>query len=243
MKTVVKAITGCLGVVLILASVYWWQNEQKLKKRSAEEREALNNQDKLVAGFHEKLNQSRDQEDIESLMAEYKILPIKAQAAFKPALELKKTIFTFEKAEKELLRAMQFSTVINGGEGHPLTQEILFNALKLYKEAKIAVDSLATIKGNDDYNFCLYYLKGDIYYRILQLVATPEEIPGIFDQTVDAYKQALLVKPRDIDAEINVELLRKNKNALLARGNMFGDQQMKQLIQQGVGSGRKRGNF
>lgn len=243
MKIIVRLLVCGLGIAWMAGAIYWWQKEQKNKKMIAAQEKAAVGQQKLISEFYQKLGQVENQQQLEFLIIDYPSLPVEIQTKIKPIIDLKKAVYAFDKAEIELSKTLKLVEAMGESGPSALVLETYFHSLELYKEAKIAVDQLNEIKGDDEYNFSLDYLKGEVYYRILQLVALPEEALDIFNQTVDAFKKALLIRPRDINTEINVEILRKNKDALLAKANVPGDQQMKQLIQQGVGSGQKRGNF
>lgn len=122
---------------------------------------------------------------------------------------------------------------------HPLTVEMLKKAVDFYERARKEADKLA--EGADaDFNFSLNYLKGEIYYRYLELLADNDTAQELFNQTLNYYKLALRYKPGDIDTVVNVELLIKNQSSLLANANnpQAKRKQMLNVRKAGLGGGR-----
>lgn len=243
MKTTKFFVGFFAGMAMLSFGIGWWHKTKSVNAAWLLEKARQEQENKQAADFYEKLSAASDIKDLELIDDDYEKLPPDWKKEFKPIVDLKRATYTFEEAESELARVIQLVDITKDKKAHPLAEKTFLNSLRLYKEAKAGVDRLNEIKNNDEYNFCLYYLKGEIYYRTLELVAAPEEVPSIFNQTVDAYKRALLIKNRDINTEINVEILIKRKSELLSRGNEPGSQKIQRLIQQGVGSGRKKGNF
>ncbi len=142
---------------------------------------------------------------------------------------LKRSLLYFEEAEVNLRRAVEIETAAGGiGDSlHPLTKLALDKAVKLYEKARKEVEKVKEDK-DDDLNFYTNYLKGEISYRFLELIADKESAPEIFNQTVMYYKQALRCKPNDINTVVNIELLIKNKDKLMGSGT--GPQQRKKQM-------------
>jgi len=122
---------------------------------------------------------------------------------------------------------------------HPLTVEMLKKAVDFYERARKEADKL-TESADADFNFSLNYLKGEIYYRYLELLADNDTAQELFNQTLNYYKLALRYKPGDIDTVVNVELLIKNQSSLLANSNnpQAKRKQMLNVRKPGLGSGR-----
>lgn len=125
-------------------------------------------------------------------------------------------------------------------EIHPLALSLLKEAIELYKNCKEECDKL--VENEDiDFNFALNYLKGEIYFRNLELLATPETMKELFEQTIGSFKNALKAKPRDIDTIVNIELLLKNSEKLLAMMNR-PSVRLNQMLKPRAGQGKYRGN-
>jgi hypothetical protein len=122
---------------------------------------------------------------------------------------------------------------------HPLTVEMVKKAVDFYERARKEADKL-TESVDVDFNFGLNYLKGEIYYRHLELLADNDTAQELFNQTLNYYKLALRYKPGDIDTVVNVELLIKNQSNLLADANnpQVKRKQMLNVRKAGLGSGR-----
>jgi hypothetical protein len=85
----------------------------------------------------------------------------------------------------------------------------------MYELARKEVEKLKDTSDND-FNYNVNYLKGEIYYRFLELIADQETSQEIFNQTVTYYKQALRYRPNDINTVVNIELLIKNQSNLVS---------------------------
>lgn len=124
---------------------------------------------------------------------------------------------------------------------HPLTMLNLEKAFALYDKARKESEKLK--EGDDsDFNFHMNYMKGEIYYRILELMSDQESAPELFNQTLSYYKFALRSRNNDVNTTINIELLIKNQNSLM--GNSSSPQaRKKQMLNSGkFGVGKSSGN-
>jgi hypothetical protein len=124
---------------------------------------------------------------------------------------------------------------------HPLTLVNLEKAFALYDKARKESEKLK--EGDDnDFNFNINYLKGEIYYRILELMADQESAPELFNQTLSYFKFALRNRNNDVDTSVNVELLIKNQNSLMNNANS-PQARKKQMLNSGkFGVGKTSGN-
>lgn len=101
---------------------------------------------------------------------------------------------------------------------HPLTIENLNKAFALYEKARKESEKLK--EGNDsNFNFNINYLKGEIYYRVLELMSDQDSATELFNQTLSYYKLALRSRNNDVNTTINIEILIKNKNSLMSNAN------------------------
>jgi hypothetical protein len=124
---------------------------------------------------------------------------------------------------------------------HPLTLVNLEKAFALYDKARKESEKLKESDDND-FNFNLNYLKGEIYYRILELMADQESAPELFNQTLSYFKFALRSRNNDVDTSVNIELLIKNQNSLMGNANN-PQARKKQMLNSGkFGVGKSSGN-
>ena len=124
---------------------------------------------------------------------------------------------------------------------HPLTIANLEKAFALYDKARKESEKLK--EGDDNnFNFNMNYLKGEIYYRILELMADQESAPELFNQTLSYFKFALRNRNNDVDTSVNIELLIKNQNSLMGNANN-PQARKKQMLNSGkFGIGKSSGN-
>jgi hypothetical protein len=123
---------------------------------------------------------------------------------------------------------------------HPSVQAIVEKAIPLYEDAKKRIDRVQEQKGDSNFNYSMHYLKGEIYFRHLQILATKETQQELFRQTMNEYKLALRERPGDNDTSINIEILIKE-----AKGGGGGDDpngRQNKMLNQSVGFGRTKGN-
>ena len=126
---------------------------------------------------------------------------------------------------------------------HPLVLEALNDAIKLYEESKDEIDLVGEIGNSNDFNFVLNYTKGEIYFRSTQFLSNKETAVEYFNQTVESFKKALKFNPRNINTEINIELLINKKDQMLQNANKPGHQRLRQLQQIQPGMGNNQGVF
>lgn len=122
---------------------------------------------------------------------------------------------------------------------HPSVQVIAEKAFTMYEQLKTRIDKLPEIPDDNNYNYTLHYMKGEVYYRYLQFHSTQQTAPEILKQTVNEYKLALKYKPGDVDTVVNIEILIKNSQGM---GGGGPGQQRQKMLNQGPGLGRTKGN-
>jgi len=135
----------------------------------------------------------------------------------------------------EIAKSLYFS--INAGlpDLKPPVQAELDKAIKGWNDAKKYIDQT---KEMDDvnFNFSLNFLKGNIYFRLLQM-ADSNKAKDYFDKCLTSYKDALKFRHRDVNTIINIELLIK------ASQNMSSSEgEKKQSILNQAGIGNLKGN-
>jgi len=246
-----KTILVWLGIAASLAlAIFLLQKNHNYREeesaRLAQEEKKGSWQARL-ANFRQRLDVSQNSTDLEQLKVELKNLPAEYQQSLLPLIELKLITGDFERGEDLIRNAVQLHLATDGNLPEQ-TDRLMKEAIEFYKNAKKKVDRLGKSNTNREYNYALHLRKGVIYYRVLQLAAKKEEAKELFDQTVMAYRHALSFKPiekdseGDKDAEIDLELLLKEMNKLLANANKPGNERIKSLPM-GIGSGRAKGNF
>lgn len=163
-------------------------------------------------------------------------------------LELRFSQFHYSVAEAKIWRAKRLIETME--EESPFIERYIEEAFEHYRVAKKKIDSLMADDEDDNFNFHLYYTRGNIYYRILMFLASKEEAVGIFNQTASSWKKALSFRKKDIYTEINLEILRKNQDKLIqgqGQGQKKGDKlKMLPLLPKqgpGIGGGIPHGNF
>jgi len=205
-------------------------------------------------------------DDLHDLLEPQRILlldiPKDKREDIQRVIDLKYIIFSFQKAERMLVRARKLQETIDPIKPpppppeptwenpnppppppvklHPLVESMVEEIIALYKECKEKADHLVEKKDNPSFNFLLNYTKGEIYYRHTQLLSTSDNVSDLFNQTVTFYKMALRNKLRDTDTVINIEILIRNKDRLLANGRQpLG--QRRRLLKPSVGIGSSTG--
>lgn len=166
-----------------------------------------------------------------------------------PYVSLKLAIHKFIEAENSFNRTkLLYASLKGGNKLHPLVQENLDKTIRLYEECREMADRMGDFNDskvgdpNHEYNFCLNYLKGEIYYRHLELLSKPETVRDLMTQTITYFRNALEYKPGDLNTVINIEILIKNREQMMAIANDPGAQKQQALIQKMAGSGNSKGN-
>lgn len=176
----------------------------------------------------ERINQSNSIEELKAIQM--------AEAA--DIIKLKISMLYLKEAEKYLGIAQKlFKSLKN--ENHPLVESNYSKALQNYTLAKEYCDKIVESK-DEEFNYKFYALKGTIYHRHLELMATRENLTEYINQTITNYKNALKAKNGDIDVTINIELLLKDKQQIMGAAGVKKQQKVKVLNQ--AGSGNSRGN-
>ncbi len=96
---------------------------------------------------------------------------------------------------------------------HPLAWVALENAMGSYNEARAYIDSIQSDAESTEFNFVYNYVKGSIYYRLMQMTREQDIAKGFFEKSLESYTTALKFKPKDTNTEINIELLLKSPQA------------------------------
>lgn len=215
------------------------------------------------------INKAANLADIEAI--EQKMQDLESKDKLAPYVSLKKSRLMFEEAEMYMRKAVEIERAVfipdppappmppptpdpNNPYAtppmpppeppriyHPLTIVNLEKAFALYDKARKESEKLK--EGDDaDFNFHMNYMKGEIYYRILELMSDQESAPELFNQTLSYYKFALRSRNNDVNTTINIEILIKNQNSLM--GNSASPQaRKKQMLNSGkFGVGKSSGN-
>lgn len=257
-----------LAVVVILAGVglvYYSNSEaEKYESQIADEKE---NQVLLAkkADLIDRISKTNNRESLLALESELNSFDKSFKESVSPHLNLRIAAVTLADADDkfERARALQISLVIpqeppapaiadipslpdpqNSNRTtppkiHPSVQAIVNQAIPLYEDAKKRIDKVQDQKGDSNFNYSLHYLKGEIYHRHLQILATEETQQELFRQTMNEYKLALRERPGDNDTSINIEILIKGGQG---GGNDDPNGRRNKILNQAVGFGRTKGN-
>ncbi len=231
-----RIIIAFLAILLIFVSVYLGLSHINFVKQKRIAKNKNIEQTELVHKFYKNVEERLNDKEIDKL-------PEDTRRKARLINNFKQAVSSFEEAEDYLARAVSLRSAISPDDTNPLIESYFQQSMASYKKAKEIIDRLEEIEGDDKYNHCLHYTKGEIYYRVLQFIAVDEEKIEIFNQTVQSFKKALLAKPRDIDTEINVEILITNRSQLLTRATMPTGQMLRQLPQKSAGQGIRKGKF
>lgn len=195
------------------------------------------------------VNQAVTLDDLERVESQLESLSKESKDKIGPTIALKKSAILFAQAEDYLRKAIEVENAVfepkvieqpmpppdpenppdNPAEVlppptaqpkvlHPLTIVNLNKATALYEQARKAVEKVKD-SGDADFDYHLNYLKGEIYYRILELIADQESAPELFNQALTYYKYALRNRNSDINTIVNIELMIKNQSGLMGNGN------------------------
>ncbi len=259
-----KLVFGLMLIGFGLAAIQHFsrmeqQSDDELTQRinKTYEEEVLDNK---VRDAVNKAKSNADLEKAENMMGS---LPKEYRERIAPTIALKKATFVFEEAEGYLQKAVEIerasalpppAQMVPNPENpaeqipapqqerelHPLTVVNLNKAIALYEKSRKLSEGLKDT-GRSDYDFHLNYLKGEIYYRLLELVADQESAPEMFNQALTYYKYALRNNNNDINTVINIEILIKNQNAL--GGGQNPQARKKQMLNsKKFGVGKSTGN-
>lgn len=214
------------------------------------------------------VNRARSLNDLEKAEVEMRPLSQQYKDRIAPTISLKKAALLFEQAEDYLRKAIEIENAvaspapqqpmppINDPENHdnepipppqqqrelhPLTLVNLNKAVELYEKARKESEKLKDT-GDTDFDYHANYLKGEIYYRLLELVADQESAPELFNQTLTYYKYALRSKNNDMNTVINIEILIKNQNNLLGNAANPQGRKKQMLNSKKYGIGKSSGN-
>lgn len=161
-----------------------------------------------------------------------------------PIIGLKRSLLLFNEAEGHLMKAVEIENALTDDSKqnlHPLTVKELNKAIQLYETARKEVEQIKEQK-NLTFDYQLNYLKGEIYFRHLEIMATQETALEMFNQTVTYYKYALRHKPSDVNTVVNIEILIKNQNKLLADASNPNGKKKTMLNSKKFGVNKSSGN-
>ncbi len=155
----------------------------------------------------------------------------KVPSYIRDQFELALAIAYYEAAEDRLYRAQTLAVAysFNQSDMNPLVMENYLTAVEDYKMAKERIDGIKEIEGNNDFNFSLQYARGNIYFRVLSVIASNDEKREFFEQTALAWERALDFKEKDQDTQINLEILKQNQSNLLSGSTGNNVQKLKQI--------------
>jgi len=264
-----RLLFGLVFVAIGVFAVHYFSNAEKdaedeltLKINKSYDEQVLDN------SIRNAVNKAKSIGDLEKAELDMQGLPKQYQERIAPNIALRKAAIWFNEAEECLRRAIEIenAAVVPPGpppmpmadpenpdepepipapqpqrELHPLTVDSLNRAFALYEKARKESEKLKD--GDDlDFNYHMNYLKGEIYYRVLEFLAEPDTAQELFNQALTYYKYALRNRNNDINTVVNIELMIKNQNSLL--GNAAGPQARKKqmLTSKKFGIGKSSGN-
>ncbi|MFH1759071.1 MAG: hypothetical protein ABH822_00735 [Patescibacteria group bacterium] len=228
-----------LLVIAVAASLGggWWLIEQdKVEKQQASVENEVDRYEKLVNQLYSQLSQANQLDNLQLIEQSIKQLKKEDERELRPQLDLAFAEYYFQEAEDNIFRAR--SIIEATGESaekdgvNVIADQYINRAFDYYRQAKEKIDALPEIVGNDGYNFHLYYTKGNIYFRYLLLMAQREEALEIFNQTAQSWGTALRFKEKDLDTEMNLEMLNIKKQQALQNASHGQRQRVKLLPQQ-----------
>jgi hypothetical protein len=216
------------------------------------------------------VNKAKSVADLDKAEVALADLPKQYKERIAPTIALKKATMLFEEAESYLTKAIEVERAAalppppppmppapehQGGvpeqvatppqeqprELHPLTLANLNKATALYEQTRKLCEGLKE-SGYSDFDYHLNYLKGEVYYRLLELVADQESAPEMFNQALTYYKYALRSKNNDINTVINIELLIKNQQSLTGGAQNPQARKKQMLNSKKYGIGKSSGN-
>ena len=228
------------GTVLIAAGLflsYWSHKRGETARKDYADGEILLGHMKNALDIAKKIDKGSKKE-LWELKAAISTLPDKEQEDLMPLVDLRLAILTFQEAEKLLGEAGSMHRTLgdDDGELHPMVNRLLNKSIRKYEESKRIVDNLGEMDDSDNYNFALNYVKGEIYFRHLQLLRTPETANALFKSTVNYFKFALRYKERDTNTVVNIELLIKKQSQFASADPKLQKRQL--LNKAGVGSSK-----
>ena len=162
-------------------------------------------------------------------------------------LNLKIARWHFLLAEEKIYRARQLAELTEE-DSSPFVDHYINESFAHYQKAKEKIDELLEATNDDVYNFHLYYTKGNIYYRVLMFLAKQDEAMEIFNQTALAWETALRFKNKDVDTEINLEVLYQKQRQLTGMPQRGRGERVRMLPilpkpGPGIGGGVPHGHF
>ena len=264
----IRLVFGLLFVGIGVFSIHYFSNMEKedvdyvtLKINQAHDEQVLDNK------IRDMVNKAVSIDELDKATLAMISLPKEYQERLMPTITLKKAAILFSEAESYMRRAIEVENAVVLPQGlppmpppdpenpdqqpeqlpppqrelHPLTLVNLNKAIALYEKARKESEKLKET-GNPDFDYHMNYLKGEIYYRILEIMSDPDTAQELFNQTLTYYKYALRNRNSDINTIINIEILIKNQNNLLANANNPQARKKQMLSGKKYGIGRSSGN-
>lgn len=265
-----KLVIGLMFIAIGVFSIHYFSNMEKddddhmtLRGHRLYDEQLLDNKVRNM------VNIAKSNDDLVNVELAMQELPKEYQERITPTITLKRAAFLFDEAEDYLRKAIEIENAVavpNQGppmpppepensdhspeqipppqaqrELHILTLANLNKAMVLYEKARKEAEKLKDI-GNPNFDYHMNYLKGEIYYRILELMADPDSAQELFNQTLTYYKYALRSRNRDVNTVVNIEILIKNQSSLLANANDPQARKKQALSSKKYGVGRSTGN-
>lgn len=265
-----KLVIGLMFIAIGVFSIHYFSKMEKddddyvtLKINKSYDEQLLDNKVRNM------VNTAKSIDDLDKAELAMQSLPKEYQERITPTITLKRAVLLFSKAEDYLRKAVEIENAVAAQgpmpphdpenpdssaeqlpppqpappqrELHPLTLINLNKATALYERARKEAEKLKDT-GNPDFDYHLNYIKGEIYYRILELMADADSAQEIFNQTLTYYKYALRSRNSDINTVVNIEILIKNQNSLLANANNPQARKKQALSSKKYGVGRSTGN-
>ena len=264
------SLLAALSISFLLGGIYLFQLFIEKHDLVVIERFETRSNNVEIQMWIDQINNASNSDNLHKMKDNISSLPDDQKSSLMPIVLLKSAIFKFRQAEAYMARAKKLHESISVKDEpqeeptteydefgnpttrppsppakvpHPLVVEALNEALKLYKESKDEIDLVSEIGNSNDFNFVLNYTKGEIYFRTTQFLSDEETALEYFNQTVESFKKALKFNPRNINTEINIELLINKKDQMLQNANKPGHQRLRQLQQLQPGMGNNQGVF
>ncbi len=240
-------VAGILSLLFLSVGLVWlyqlYSKEQKIEKANIAiqefQQKKESQHEKLLSALADLSNVEKhpDPEERINTLEPLKVLTGDSNNPKEPfqirsQLELALAIAYYETAEDRLYRTQSLLVLygnLPSNDMNPLVMENYNSALENYKKAKEEIDKIKEIKGDDDFNFALQYARGNVYYRVLQILAEDDEKREFFEQTALAWERALDFRVKDQDAQINLELLKTNQQQLLMGATDSGLEKLRHI--------------
>jgi hypothetical protein len=189
------------------------------------------------------VNEAVTTQELDKAQSLTETLPQKQKDDLLPIIALKRSRILFDEAEKFMRQAVEIEAAASNDSKslHPLTVVVFNKAAVLYEQSRKESEKIKETT-DPNFNYHLNYLKGETYYRFLEMFSDQETAQEMFNQAVTYYKYALRNRPSDINTVVNVELLIKNQNNLLANASSPQSKKKQMLNSKKFGINKSSGN-